>query len=153
MERQAFSGIERRLDRLRECLNKLEPFRDKARDEFDKDPYLRDIVERNLEVAIQCCIDMAHRIISIEEAVKPTDYYEGFIILGQMKVLPIDFSKKIATMAGFRNILVHEYVGIDWDEVYRNLQSLSDLYEFAEFVRGWMKRKVPGKGRKSKIKV
>jgi len=141
------------LDRLRECLNKLEPFRDKARDEFDKDPYLRDIVERNLEVAIQCCIDMAHRIISIEEAVKPTDYYEGFIILGQMKVLPIDFSKKIASMAGFRNILVHEYIGLDWDEVYRNLQSLSDLYKFAEFVRGWMKRKVPGMGRKSKIKV
>lgn len=141
------------MDRLRECLNKLEPFREKARGEFDKDPYLRDIVERNLEVAIQCCIDMAHRIISIEEALKPTDYYEGFIILGQMKVLPIDFSKKIASMAGFRNILVHEYIGLDWNEVYRNLQSLSNLYKFAEFVRGWMKRKVPGKGRKSKIKV
>lgn len=153
MERQAFSGIERRLDRLRECLNKLEPLRDKAREEFEKDPYLRDIVERNLEVAIQCCIDMAHRIISIEEAVKPTDYYEGFIILGQLKVLPIDFSKKIASMAGFRNILVHEYIGIDWDEVYRNLQSLSDLNKFAEFVRSWMKKKSPRKRRKLKIKV
>lgn len=141
------------MDRLRECLNKLEPFRDKARDEFDKDPYLRDIVERNLEVAIQCCIAMAHRIISIEEAVKPTDYYEGFIILGQMKVLPIDFSKKIASMAGFRNILVHEYIGLDWDEVYRNLQSLSNLHKFAEFVRGWMKKKSPRKRRKLKIKV
>ena len=139
------------MDRLRECLNKLEPFRDKPRDEFEKDPYLRDIVERNLEVAIQCCIDMTHRIISIEEAVKPTDYYEGFIILGQLKVLPIEFSKKIASMAGFRNILVHEYVGIDWDEVYRNLQSLSDLNKFAEFVRSWMK--APRKRRKLKIKV
>jgi uncharacterized protein YutE (UPF0331/DUF86 family) len=153
MERQAFSGIERLLDRPRECLNKLEPFTEKAREEFEKDPYLRDIVERNLEVAIQCCIDMAHRIISIEEAVKPTDYYEGFIILGQLKVLPIDFSKKIASLAGFRNILVHNYIGIDWDEVYRNLQGLSDLNKFAQFVRDWMKRKVPGKGRKSKTKV
>lgn len=138
------------MDRLRECLNKLEPFKDKLREEFEKDAYLRDIVERNLEVAIQCCIDMAHRIISIEEAIKPTDYYEGFIILGQLKVLPIDFSKKIASMAGFRNVLVHEYVGIDWDEVYRNLQSLPDLYRFAEFVRAWMKRK--GTGKKQKIK-
>jgi uncharacterized protein YutE (UPF0331/DUF86 family) len=133
------------LDRLRECLNKLEPLRDKAREEFEKDPYLRDIVERNLEVAIQCCIDMGHRIISIEEAVKPTDYYEGFIILGQLKVLPINFSKKIASMAGFRNILVHEYIGIDWDEVYRNLQRLPDIYRFAEFVRDWMKRQGTGK--------
>ena len=148
MERQVFSGIERRLDRLRECSSKLEPFREKAREEFEKDPYLRDIVERNLEVAIQCCIDMAHRVISIEEAVKPTDYYEGFIILGQLKVLPMDFSKRIAAMAGFRNILVHEYVGLDWDEVYRNLQNMSDLYEFAEFVRGWMRRKTRVQPRK-----
>jgi uncharacterized protein YutE (UPF0331/DUF86 family) len=136
MERRVFGGIERRLDRLRECLNKLEPFKYKARDEFETDPYLRDIVERNLEVAIQCWIDMAHRIISIEEAVKPTDYYEGFIIFGQLNVLPIDFSKKIDSLAGFRSILVHEYIGIDWDEVYRNLQGLSDLKEFAEYVKG-----------------
>ena len=35
MERQVFSGIERRLDRLRECLDKLEPFREKAREDFE----------------------------------------------------------------------------------------------------------------------
>jgi uncharacterized protein YutE (UPF0331/DUF86 family) len=34
--------------------------------EFDQDPYLRDIVERNLEIAAQCCIDISHRIISLE---------------------------------------------------------------------------------------
>jgi uncharacterized protein YutE (UPF0331/DUF86 family) len=50
--------------------------------------------------------------------------------------LPIDFSKKIDSLAGFRSILVHEYIGIDWDEVYRNLQGLSDLKEFAEYVKG-----------------
>jgi uncharacterized protein YutE (UPF0331/DUF86 family) len=121
----------------------LEPFKGKSRNEFAKDPYLRDIVERNLEVAIQCCIDMAHRIISMEEAIKPTDYYEGFIILGQLNVLPIGFSKKIASMAGFRNVLVHEYVTINWDEVYRNLQRMPVLYKFAELVRAWMKGKGP----------
>ena len=149
MERQAFSGIERRLDKLRECLSKLEPFKSKAKSEFERDPYLRDIVERNLEVAIQCCIDVAHRIISIEEAIKPADYYEGFIILGQLHILPTDFSKEMASMAGFRNILVHEYVGIDWDEVYRNLQRLPGLYRFSELVREWMK----GKGRKRRKKL
>ena len=49
-----FSGIERRLDELSERLARLHPFLDKARPEFDGDPYLRDIVERNLEVAAQC---------------------------------------------------------------------------------------------------
>lgn len=62
-----FSGIERRLDELNERLARLEPFRDRARTDFDEDAYLRDIVERNLEVAAQCCIDICHRIISLEK--------------------------------------------------------------------------------------
>ena len=53
-----FSGIERRLDELSERLARLEPLRDKPRSEFDQDPYLRDIVERNLEIAAQSCIDI-----------------------------------------------------------------------------------------------
>ena len=46
-----FSGIERRLDELNERLARLDPLKSKERAEFDTDPYLRDIVERNLEVA------------------------------------------------------------------------------------------------------
>jgi hypothetical protein len=46
-----FSGIEKRLDELNERLARLEPLRDRPRIEFDADPYLRDIVERNLEVS------------------------------------------------------------------------------------------------------
>ena len=48
-----FVGIERRLERLNECLQKLEPLRDKTQGEFLADGYLRDIVERSLEVAVQ----------------------------------------------------------------------------------------------------
>jgi uncharacterized protein YutE (UPF0331/DUF86 family) len=60
-----FTGIERRLDELSERLARLHPLRARARSDFDQDPYLRDIVERNLEVAAQCCIDVSHRIISM----------------------------------------------------------------------------------------
>jgi len=63
-----FSGIERRLDELNERLARLEALKAKSRSEFDADPYLRDIAERNLEVAAQCCLDICHRIISIENA-------------------------------------------------------------------------------------
>jgi uncharacterized protein YutE (UPF0331/DUF86 family) len=35
---------------------------------------LQDIVERNLEVAIQSCIDIANRIISLDDLEKPKDY-------------------------------------------------------------------------------
>ena len=135
-----FVGIERRLDRLNECLQKLEPLRDKTLDEFLADSYLRDIVERNLEIAAQCCIDIGNRIISVENAPRPRDSYESLLRLGEIGVLPVDFARRIAPLGGFRNILVHEYLEIDWHEVFDNLQHLDDLTRFGEAIRGWMRQ-------------
>ena len=136
-----FTGIERRLDELSERLARLQPLREKARIEFDQDPYLRDIVERNLEIAAQCCIDICHRIISLEGARKPVDYYDAILSMGELGVLPAEFARYLAPLAGFRNILVHEYVNVDWDEVYRTLHSLEDLERFAGLVRRWLRQR------------
>jgi uncharacterized protein YutE (UPF0331/DUF86 family) len=117
----------------------LEPLKDKTLAEFYQDAYLRDIAERNLEIAAQCCIDIGNRIVSLEGAPKPRDYYESILRLGELNVLPADFAERLAPLAGFRNILVHEYLTVDWDEVYRNLQRLDALYQFAEHVRNWLR--------------
>ena len=134
-----FSGIEKRLDELNERLARLGPFRDKSRTDFDGDPYLRDIVERNLEVAAQCCIDICHRIISLEKAQKPKDYHDAIMRMGELGILTPDFARSLAPIAGFRNILVHEYLGLNWDEVYGNLNRLDDLLHFADSIRHWMR--------------
>ncbi|MBM4430746.1 MAG: DUF86 domain-containing protein, partial [Chloroflexi bacterium] len=110
-----FSGIERRLDELGERLARLQPLMDKARGDFDQDPYLRDITERNLEVAAQCCLDICHRIISLEGARKPVDYYDAILRMGELGVLPPEFARQLAPLAGFRNLLVHEYLLLDWN--------------------------------------
>jgi len=136
-----FSGIERRLDELNERLARLEPLKEKERSEFDVDPYLRDIVERNLEVAAQCCIDLCHRIIVLEDARKPTDYYEAILMMGELGVLPTDFARHLAPLAGFRNVLIYEYLGIDWGHVYKNLLALNDLVVFADYIRRWLSQK------------
>jgi uncharacterized protein YutE (UPF0331/DUF86 family) len=119
-------------------LARLQPLKDRTRVEFDQDPYLRDIVERNLEIAAQCCIDISHRIISLEGARKPVDYYDAILSMGELGVLPTDFARHLAPLAGFRNILVHEYLSVDWDEVYRVLHRLEDLERFAELTRRWL---------------
>jgi uncharacterized protein YutE (UPF0331/DUF86 family) len=79
-----FNGIERRLDELSERLARLEPLKDRPLDDFYEDAYLRDIAERNLEVAAQCCIDICHRIISIEGALKPRDYREAILRMAEL---------------------------------------------------------------------
>jgi uncharacterized protein YutE (UPF0331/DUF86 family) len=111
----------------------------RSRAACDADPYLRDIVERNLEVAAQRCLDICHRIISIEKALKPGDYREAFLRMSELGVLPPKFARKLAPIAGFRNILVHEYLGLDWNEVYSNLQKIDDLVKFAEYISEGLK--------------
>jgi len=137
-----FTGIERRLDELAERLARLRPLCEKPQSEFEGDPYLRDIVERNLEVAAQCCIDISHRIISLEHSRKPTDYQDAILCMGELGVLPSDFAHRLAPLAGFRNILVHEYVTVDWNLVYQHLHELEDLEQFAHLVSDWMKQRL-----------
>jgi uncharacterized protein YutE (UPF0331/DUF86 family) len=134
-----FSGIERRLEKLNVCLNKLEPFKSKEKEEILQDPYLQDIIERNLEVSAQSVIDIANRIISIENLEKPLDYFDAIMRLGEAGILPSRFAKKLAPIAGFRNILVHDYLDINWDEVYNNLHQLNDISKFMKQIKAWMK--------------
>jgi uncharacterized protein YutE (UPF0331/DUF86 family) len=70
---------------------------------------------------------------------KPADYHEAFLRMSELGVLPAEFARKLAPIAGFRNILVHEYIGVDWNEVYSNLQKTHDLVQFAERIREWLK--------------
>lgn len=94
-------------------------------------------------MAAQCCIDISHRIISLEGAQKPVDYYDALLRMGELGVLPTGFARHLAPLAGFRNILVHEYLAIDWDEVYGALRRLKDLERFAESVRRWLADQAP----------
>lgn len=91
-----------------------------------------------MEIAIQCCIDVANRIISLEEALRPRDSYESVMRLGELGVLPVECARRLAPMAGLRNILAHEYLAIDWDLVYEHLQRLDKLGLFADYIREWL---------------
>jgi len=130
------------LEKLNVCLKKLEPFKSKEKEEILQDPYLQDIIERNLEVSAQSVIDIANRIISIENLEKPLDYYDAIMRLGEASILPSKFAKKLAPIAGFRNILVHDYLDINWDEVFSNLHQLDDISKFMKQIKAWLKKKI-----------
>lgn len=114
---------------------------EKSKEEFLQGEYYTDIIERNLEVAIQSCIDIANRIISLDDLERPKDYYGAIIVLGKENILPYDFAQKLAPIAGFRNILIHQYLDIDWDEVYDNLKNLNQFYQFIDYINKWLSRK------------
>lgn len=92
-------------------------------------------VERNFHVAIECILDIGNHIIAEKGFESPDDNEDIIRILGEEGIIPFDFAGHIKGIAGFRNILVHEYTGIDYGVLYNYLVNrLNDFREFARYI-------------------
>ncbi len=127
--------VANKLENLREYVGFLKIYQGSTIDDLKKDPTLRGAVERYLHLSTECVIDIAEIFIAELGLRKPEEYKESITILGEAGILPEEFAYYFAPIAGFRNILVHEYTKIDLAEVHRHLQKdLKDFDQFAEHI-------------------
>lgn len=127
-------NINLHLKELRECIDKLKPISDVGKEKFINDPILPDVANRNLQLAIQNCLDIGNHIIAACGLELPQNYGEIFEILGKEGVIPAGFSQKIAPMANLRNILIYENLKVDLEKIYEFLQQLEDFTQFAQHI-------------------
>lgn len=96
-------------------------------------------VERNLQVAIECVLDIGNHIIAEKGFESPDDNEDIIRILGDEGIVPSEFAQGIKGIAGFRNILVHGYTKIDYELLYNYLvHRLNDLREFARHISAYL---------------
>jgi len=127
--------IEARLKKLDFCVARLKQFSAVPKVEYNRSQDYQDIVERNFHLAIQTCIDIANHIIAGKNLPVPDEEENVFLTLSRVKILPVALGERIKGMVGFRNILVHEYLYIDPNQVYDLLQTrLSDFDDFAKSI-------------------
>lgn len=81
-------------------------------------------VERYLERIIGRVIDINYHLITETGNPPPSDYFESFVELGKLKILLREFSRQMASYAGLRNRLVHEYNALDEKKVYKAMKKL-----------------------------
>lgn len=125
--------VQKRLRLLEGYLKKLRAIRARITlDFFLKDSDTQDIVERNLHLAIESVLDIGQHIIA-SSGWKPVEEYAGiFVTLEQHGVISKELLARVQGMAGFRNLLVHEYAEIDHFQVFQVMQDhLEDLAELA----------------------
>ncbi|MFB3765501.1 MAG: DUF86 domain-containing protein [Methanotrichaceae archaeon] len=84
---------------------------------------LRNMVLHALLVSIQASIDIANHLISEKGLRRPANYRERFNILDTAGLISNDLAARLSDLAGFRNVLVHIYRGLDMDAVYGILQN------------------------------
>ena len=74
-------------------------------------------VERLVQLVIQGVLDLGLMIIVALSARRPRGYSEVGFVLRDLGVLCEDDASLLKSMAGLRNILVHEYVFIDRERI------------------------------------
>ncbi len=123
-----------RVTKVREYVALLRKIRGLADERhFVNDPLIYGNAERYLQLAIQAVLDISHHIVADRDLPLPADSRSLFELLARQKVISKALAVKLAAMAGFRNILVHEYLEIDRHRVYRALTT--DLRDFETFIR------------------
>jgi len=135
--------IVERLDALQEYIDRLRPLQALSLEELTLPENYRDYwaVERGLLLAIQCVIDISTHLVAGLRLGRVQGYGEAIRLLGKAGILPASFAEKLSRVAGFRNLLIHEYLAIDPREVYKALQNLRDLETFSKYVYRFLKQK------------
>lgn len=105
--------ILRKIAELDGYLAQLEELSVLSEADYSQDWKTQRIVDRSLQLVIECCTDIANQIISARALPVPTSYAHAYVILGESKLLTRELADTMARVARFRNILVHQYAALD----------------------------------------
>jgi len=127
--------IRDRFQDIQQSLDRLDRIRTLPRDVFLTDQDMLDVTCYRLLVAIEAALQICFHISARRLNHIPEEYAECFAILGEAGVIPPDLSENLQQMARFRNMLVHVYWQVDYDQLYLILREhLGDLRAFVRAV-------------------
>ena len=127
--------LEKKIKAVQDRVKRLEHLSGSIRTfiEYQTSPDVKDIAERNIQVAIEGCLDIAKIVISSMELREPKDNKGLFTVLAEAGILSDASLKFLVPMAGTRNVLVHGYDKVDDSVIYGVIKRHLD--DFAEFLK------------------
>lgn len=127
--------LNHKLKELSEYRSQLDEFKNLSQKEYKENWKTQRIVDRTLQLCIECCIDIANHIASEKAYREPNSNADIFIILEENRYYNAELSRRLQQMAQFRNILIHEYATVNPAEVIHILRdNLQDFDLFAQSI-------------------
>lgn len=135
--------ILRKIDDLDLYQRQIQEFSGITVQEYREDWKTQRIVERTLQMMIETCVDIANHIVSDRGMRTPTSYSDTFKVLFENGIIDRDLFDIMEKMAKFRNVVVHQYEGVDAEIVAIILKEhLADFERFREGVLAYLRRKI-----------
>jgi uncharacterized protein YutE (UPF0331/DUF86 family) len=103
-------------------LRRLKAFREAELEEFLREAALHHLAERYLHLAVEAALDLANHWIADQALPTPDTNRDSFTVLEEAGELEPALADRLRGWAGFRNILVHEYLEIDHGIAYRAIR-------------------------------
>jgi uncharacterized protein YutE (UPF0331/DUF86 family) len=124
-----------RLAELRLHLKHLRDLAPRVRDaeSLRADLSLHNDVLFSLLVVCRAVIHIAGELAG-RRGIRFEDYTEAVRALKLVEGIPAPLVDQLAVLPGFRNVLVHEYVALDYDRVTEALRQLDPIEEFVRLV-------------------
>ena len=125
--------INDRLTYIDTMLARLKSRRSLSLEEFHTDVDRRDATLYQLQTCVEAMTDIANHLVAALGLRKPRDRGDLFLILGEEDILDETLARRLAAAVGLRNVLVHGYLDLVLDTVYRTIQG--DLGDIESFCR------------------
>lgn len=90
-------------------------------------------VERLFQLIVDTAVDINTHIIMASDFNVPDDSYSTFVVLGDNKILPMDFAFRIAPSVGLRNLIVHKYGNVDLKKMVDDV--INEINDYVEYLR------------------
>jgi uncharacterized protein YutE (UPF0331/DUF86 family) len=120
-----------RLADLRRHLDHLRTIRPRVTStaQLETDLSLHNDVLFSLLVVCQAVIDIAGELAG-RRGIRFQDYVGAIRALRQVEGMPSDLVEDLLPLPGFRNVLIHEYVDLDYGRVIEALDTLEPIERF-----------------------
>ena len=130
--------VRRKLLEINEATAHLRAWRPVTVGRLETDQQLRWAVERGLQVAAEALFDAGTHILAAEFQEAVDEYRQVPTRLLAHGVLSAASADRLKGLAGFRNVLVHEYADIDLERLVAGLDRLGDFDAFVADVERWL---------------
>ncbi|NGX28740.1 MAG: hypothetical protein K940chlam1_00926 [Candidatus Anoxychlamydiales bacterium] len=95
----------------------------------------QDAIILNLQRACEASIDLAARLIRLNNLGIPQKTRDVFIVLEESKIISKSLSQRLQKMVGFRNIAVHDYKSLNLAIVKSIIEkNLNDFLDFTKLI-------------------
>ena len=132
-----FNGIiENKLRLLEQKLGEIRSWKIKNYSEFSKSSLLYNAVERALQVSVEIMIDIAERILALNNQPPAPSSSKAVEKLVDLEILPN--ADNFIDMVRFRNFIVHRYEYIDKEILFSIItKKLHHFDEFIDYIRSY----------------